>query len=169
MRFSTSRRPVGIVSLLFISGCALTAWAADSELRYVVILSRHGVRSPTAKPEDLNRYSAEPWPDWGVAPGMLTPHGRDLIKIVAAWDRSYLAQESLLSAAGCGEAKYVFAWSDSDTRSRESATAFLDGLVPGCGASAQARPPGETDPLFDPFDSGIGPPDQSLAAAAVLG
>src|SRR5205807_7309256 len=47
--------------------------------------------------------------------------------------------------------------------------AFLDGLVPGCGASAQARPPGETDPLFDPFDSGIGPPDQSLAAAAVLG
>src|SRR5690349_13103681 len=82
MRFVTARRPLGISSLLLITGCFAPAHAEDSDLRYVVILSRHGVRSPTAKPEDLNRYSAEPWPDWGVGPGMLTPHGRDLMKIV---------------------------------------------------------------------------------------
>jgi 4-phytase/acid phosphatase len=135
----------------------------------VVILSRHGVRSPTAKPEDLNRYSAEPWPDWGVAPGMLTPHGRDLIKLLGAWDRTYLSQQSLLASSGCGDAKYVFAWSDSDARTRESATALLEGMLPGCNASAKSRPPGDKDPLFDPLDSEIGPPDQGLSVAAVLG
>jgi 4-phytase/acid phosphatase len=163
------RHPAAIVSLLLVSYSAAPASGSDSELRYVVILSRHGVRSPTAKLEDLNRYSAEPWPDWGVAPGMLTPHGRDLMKLIGAWDRTYLSQQLLLGPSGCGDAKYVFAWSDSDTRSRESAAALLDGMLPGCNAAAKARAPGQIDPLFDPFDSEIGPPDQGLSAAALLG
>jgi 4-phytase/acid phosphatase len=163
------RHPVGIVFLLFVCFCAVPARGADSELRYVVILSRHGVRSPTAKPEDLNRYSAEPWPDWGVAPGMLTPHGRDLMRTLGAWDRTYLAQQSLLAPAGCNDTKYVFAWSDSDTRTRESAAALLEGMLPGCDVATKSRPTGDKDPLFDPFDSDIGPPDQSLSAAALLG
>jgi 4-phytase/acid phosphatase len=100
---------------------------------------------------------------------MLTPHGRDLMKILGAWDRTYLAQQSLLSAEGCADAKYVFAWSDTDARTRESAASLLDGMFPGCNAEAKSRAPGGKDPLFDPFDSDIGPPDQSLAAAAVLG
>jgi 4-phytase/acid phosphatase len=159
----------GVISLLFVSCYAAPATGADSELRYVVILSRHGVRSPTAKPEDLSRYSADPWPDWGVAPGMLTPHGRDLMRMLGAWDRTYLSQQSLLAPTGCGDAKYVFAWSDSDTRSRESAAALLEGMLPGCNAAAKSRPPGDKDPLFDPFDSDVGPPDPNLSAAALLG
>ena len=32
-------------------------------MKFVVIVSRHGVRSPTGKPDQLNRYSRAPWPD----------------------------------------------------------------------------------------------------------
>jgi 4-phytase/acid phosphatase len=155
-----------IVSFAFLAAFASNE---DSQLRYIVILSRHGVRSPTARPEDLNRYSAEPWPDWGVAPGMLTPHGRDLMRILGAWNRSYLSEQGLVSPTGCAEAKYVFAWSDTDARCRESGAALLDGMLPGCNATAQSRPPGERDPLFKPFESEIAPSDQGLAAAAILG
>lgn len=37
-------------------------------LKYVVIVSRHGVRSPTGKTDTLNQYSAKPWPQWTVPP-----------------------------------------------------------------------------------------------------
>ncbi len=90
------------------------------------------------------------------------------MKIVGAWDRMYLAKQDVLPAAGCPDPKYVFAYSDSDARSRESAAALLDGMLPGCDATAQSRASGK-DALFDPFGSGTGAPDQSLAAAAVLG
>jgi hypothetical protein len=46
-----------------------------SKLAYVVILSRHGVRSPIATNEALKQYAAEPWPNWRVPPGELTEHG----------------------------------------------------------------------------------------------
>ena len=42
--------------------------ANDSELQYVVYLSRHGVRSPTSKAAQYNQYSAGAWPEWPVNP-----------------------------------------------------------------------------------------------------
>ena len=43
--------------------------AANEQLVMTVILSRHGVRSPTWASERLNRYSAAPWPTWQAQPG----------------------------------------------------------------------------------------------------
>ncbi|MEO6876633.1 MAG: hypothetical protein ABI222_17600, partial [Opitutaceae bacterium] len=55
-----------------------TTWAAesDSELKLVMIVTRHGVRSPLQTNETLGRYAAEPWPDWHITPGIQTVHGR---------------------------------------------------------------------------------------------
>jgi len=39
---------------------------AEPELRYVAIISRHGVRSPTGTAGQLNAYSAKPWPLSGM-------------------------------------------------------------------------------------------------------
>ncbi len=139
------------------------------ELKFVVILSRHGVRSPTWSMEQLNQYSIEAWPNWGVPPGNLTPHGRILLKLVGAYDRAYLAQAGLLSSRGCADAGHVYFWTDSEARTLETGRALAAGMLPGCAVEVHSLPEGTHDPLFSPIAAGVGHPDRSLAAAAVSG
>lgn len=137
--------------------------AAAPELKYVVILSRHGVRSPTWDAARLNRYAAQPWPDWGVPPGELTPHGRDLVKILGAYYRERFAGDHLLGGNGCLDANRVFIWADTDQRTLETGRAFADSIVPGCGVAIHSRPEGGKDPLF----SGVSSFDPQAAVNAV--
>lgn len=76
----------------------------DEQLRYVVYLSRHGVRSPTGKPAQYNTYSVASWPDWDVPPGYLIPHGYHLMELFGAYDRVQLAGEGLILPQGCSGA-----------------------------------------------------------------
>lgn len=133
----------------------------------MLIFSRHGVRSPIASNERLNEYSAEPWPNWDVPPGYLTPHGEKLMKLFGAYDRAYLARAGLLTATGCAEAGQVYFWADTDARTLETARALTAGMLPGCRAEAHSQPQGTHDPLFSPFEAGIEPPDRRLAVEAV--
>ncbi|MGA2117549.1 MAG: histidine-type phosphatase [Bryobacteraceae bacterium] len=139
------------------------AGAAQPELQYVVIVSRHGVRAPTWDRTRLNQYSAQPWPEWGVAPGELTPHGRALIELLGAYYRSWLAGEHLLDREGCGDRSRIYIYPDKDQRTVETGRAFAESLLPGCGLETRAEPDGGADPLF----SGAGTPDPALAAEAV--
>ncbi len=74
--------------------------AHPPELKFALIFSRHGVRSPIWTNEQLNQYSAEAWPKWDVPPGKLTPHGEKLMRLFGAYDRAYLALEGLVNATG---------------------------------------------------------------------
>lgn len=74
---------------------AADAGAAPPALQAVVVVSRHGVRSPT-KLGELDAYAAQPWPAWPVGPSELTPHGAMLM---TAFGRAY--RESF-AAAGLG-------------------------------------------------------------------
>src|SRR5258705_9293996 len=49
------------------------AAAADDELVAAVIVSRHGVRSPTATRPPLATLSPDPWPAWPGPPRFLPP------------------------------------------------------------------------------------------------
>jgi len=140
-----------------------------AELTFVVILSRHGVRSPTWTTKRLNEYSAEAWPDWGVPPGYLTAHGKLLMQLFGAYDRAYLARAGLLSPAGCSEDDQVFFRADSEERTLETGRALAAGMLPACNAEVHSEREGKHDPLFSPFEVGIKPPDGRLAAAAVAG
>ena len=57
----------------------LAAWPAGAaggpkaELKYALIVSRHGVRSPTWDTARLNEYSTHAWPDWGWVQANLPP------------------------------------------------------------------------------------------------
>src|SRR5271155_1988044 len=86
--------------------------AGKPKLAYVVILARHGVRSPTATNESLRQYAAEPWPEWGVAPGELTGHGAKLLGILGGWYRGWLAQDRLLPESECQAAPNVHVRAD---------------------------------------------------------
>jgi 4-phytase/acid phosphatase len=143
--------------------------AMNAELKYVVVLSRHGVRSPTSNPEQYNAYSVAPWPQWDVPPGYLTAHGYHLMELFGAYDRMLLVNEGLLSSNGCEDAAHVTFYADSDQRTRETGKALSAGLFPGCNAPVKSFPEGTNDPLFHPHPTDYAPVDSALATAAIAG
>ena len=140
-----------------------------SELRYVVYLSRHGVRSPTGQTSQYNRFSAAPWPEWSVPPGYLTPHGFHLMELFGVYDRQQLANQGLLGSDGCADASRVLIYADSDQRTRETGKAIAQGLMPGCTLPVQFLPQGTRDPLFHPDTQTLASPSAHDDAALVLG
>ncbi len=142
---------------------------SPEHLRFVVYVSRHGVRSPTAGPAQYNIYSAAPWPEWPVQPGYLTPHGYELMRLFGAYDRVQLSANGLLAPAGCADAAHVSFVADSDQRTRETARALAQGMFPGCDVPTVARPEGTPDALFHPTAANATAVDSTSAVAAIRG
>jgi 4-phytase/acid phosphatase len=154
---------LGLVSSLHAQG------PDGAVLERIVVVARHGVRSPTKTPEALSQYSAQAWPQWPVPVGELTPHGAADVRIMGAWLRADYARMGLWPATGCPSTGAVYAWADgADQRTRASGDAVLAGAFPGCGLSARHGPEGAKDPLFDAVSSGACPIDADQAKAAVL-
>lgn len=167
---------ISIACVFAVNGALISAQSASkspkddaSELKFVVYLSRHGVRSPTALPAQYNVYSTSPWPDWDVPPGHLTPHGYDLIKQFGEFDRMELAKQGLLSQRGCEEASEVTFYADSDQRTRETGKAIAEGIFPGCHSDVQFLPEGTNDPLFHflPAAAELGTNTRAQVTAAI--
>jgi 4-phytase/acid phosphatase len=138
-------------------------------LKYVVIVSRHGVRSPTGKVDQLNQFSTQPWPAWSVPPGHLTEHGAKLMTLFGAFDRELLVKQGLLAAAGCGDTERITILADSDQRTHETGKAIAAGLMPGCDLETHALAESTPDPLFHSLTAGDVHPDKQLATAALAG
>ncbi len=169
---------VRVTSVLVI----ITAWFAwiaptiagesssDSELRYVLILTRHGVRSPLmSQTKPLESYAAEPWPQWSVPPGYLTPHGKQQMTLMGEYYRARFIHEGLLSGDPTADARHVYFRSDSDERTIETARGLAAAILPGIQIDPHARPNEKLDPLFRPAQVPLGPLDRNLGAASVLG
>ena len=65
----------------------------DTELKQVIIFSRHSVRAPVAPNSYLDSYSVRPFPAFGVAPGILTDNGARLETILGGYYRLWLTKE----------------------------------------------------------------------------
>lgn len=157
------------MALASCSAIALAQGARPEELKFAVVVSRHGVRSPTWTLDRLNQYSAAPWPDWGVAPGELTAHGRALMKIMGAFYREYFSTQKLLDKPDCSTASQVYFRADVSHRTMESAEALAESILPGCKAEIHSMGKGERDPLFEGGEAGAARQDRTLAVAAVAG
>jgi 4-phytase / acid phosphatase len=140
---------------------AASSLAAQEHLEYAAIVVRHGVRAPTWDAARLNEYSAEPWPDFGAAPGNLTPHGRALIEILGSYYREWLTSERLLNPKGCGDSAKIYIVADTDQRTVDTGRAISESILAGCEIPVHSRE--GKNPLF----SGAGATDPQLARAAV--
>lgn len=168
-----------LASLVFGAACSMqaqqsssdstSASGASQQFKFVVVISRHGVRSPTGQPGQLNPFSAQPWPTWTVPPGNLTEHGARLMKLSGAFERELLVSQGLLAAHGCSDAEHVTILADSDQRTRESGRAIAAGLMPDCKLETHALAEGVSDPLFHPLAAGNVHPDKQIATAALAG
>src|SRR5438876_2700580 len=139
-----------------------------ARLQFVVILTCHGVRSPTRPLQELETYAAEAWPSWGVKPGELTAHGAKLIKQLASYDRAYLAAAGLLQPSGCADAPHIRIRADVDQRTRETGRVWAEGALPGCHITVETVASGQ-DPLFHSQAAGVAKPDRELALASITG
>jgi len=167
-------RILGGLAAAFVALAALAAASGSDAppglvLERIVVVARHGVRSPTKTVDWLSRYSGQTWPDWPVPPGELTPHGAKDVRLMGAWLRADYASRGLWPTVGCVGANDVYAWADgADQRTRVSGDALLEGAFPGCGLTAHHGPVRAVDPVFDAAATGLCPMDAEAAKAAVL-
>jgi 4-phytase/acid phosphatase len=110
---------------------AALAQSPDGELVKVVILSRHGVRSPLVNQTELQKWTASKWPTWTCAgdkpwcPGCLTPEGAILAKQMGYYYRDHYK----LFPAGCPATDHLYFWADTDQRTLVTGAALLTGLL----------------------------------------
>jgi 4-phytase/acid phosphatase len=129
----------------------------ENRLKLVVILSRHGVRSPTWAMDRLNAYSATAWPAFSVEPGILTSRGYELLKRFGTYDRAEYARKGLLAAEGCADAAKTYVWADTDQRTIASGHALAESLFPGCPLEVHSLAEGANDPVFHSITDGVSP------------
>ena len=151
-------RPLTHIFALLAAALVLaigSAEAAPLHLVRVVIVTRHGVRPPTQTNADLGKYSDKAWPEWPVAPGELTPHGGQTVKLMGETLREAYRAQGLLPRSGCAAAGQVTVWADgADQRTRESGRITAEALQPGCGLKAAYADVHPRDPIFGGSDSG---------------
>jgi 4-phytase/acid phosphatase len=158
----------------FLFQAAPVSAAGRGELVRIVVVSRHGVRAPLQKPEELALWSDKDWPDlsadWRVAkPGDLTPAGKALAALMGGYYRALLVSESAIPSHGCPSAGSVFVRADVDPRTKDTAAGILDGLAPGCPGVRVHFLAGDVDPLFHPVKGKVCAFDRETTEAAILG
>jgi 4-phytase/acid phosphatase len=172
LRSSVRLRLFVLASLALAAAMPLARAAGESqgdELKLAVILSRHGVRSPLATPEELGAFSAQAWPKWEVAPGIQTNHGNLLVAYMGDYYRSRYASAGLLAGESTPDSPLVFVRADNDQRTIETGRILGKALTQSGEPDVHAVAGGTEDPLFRPSEAHVGHPDPDRAAAAILG
>jgi len=114
----------------------------------------------------LDRYAADPWPEWQVPRGNLTPGGAQLAGYLGTYWREHYRSLGLLAPGDCAG---VWFHANKTQRTVATAEAVAHALLPSCTAAIDTVPDGSADPLFDAVSAGVAVPDYAVAEAAVLG
>ena len=134
----------------------------------VVLVGRHGVRTPLIVPDVLAAWAEQPWPVWAEPAGDLTRHGRELATLLGRYHRASLAALGVLPPSGCPDPSAVYFYADVEQRTEETARALLEGLAPGCGIPVHSKSPAKLDPVFHPVEGGACVVDPVEAQTRIL-
>jgi 4-phytase/acid phosphatase len=147
----------------------MNRWYFSAALELVIILSRHGIRSPLVPADGFAPYAAQAWPQWPVPPGALTAHGARQMVAMGHYFRDRYLHEGLLTGDSKSDAGRIEIRADTDERTIDSGEKLAEGLLPGQAIPVHHRPVDAGDPLFVPVRLDVGHPDRALAKAAILG
>lgn len=125
--------------------------ADDWSVERVVVLMRHGVRSPERQPPLPSAVEPQPWPQWDVPTGWLTPHGAEAIRLLAATDARRFADQGVLPDTNCPALGAVALAADSFQRTIATGDSYLSALAPNCPIVAEHAEQGIPDPLFSAY------------------
>ncbi|XP_032525583.2 glucose-1-phosphatase-like [Danaus plexippus] len=126
----------------------LIAVVACYELKQVLILSRHNIRSPLN--EKLKNFSDNPWPEWNVSDLYLTEKGALMEEYMGGYIYNWLVMEKLL-VDGCPKESSVHIYANTKQRCRSSAKAFVRGAFDKCNIRVFSMYPDDMDPIFNPI------------------
>jgi len=156
--------------LALVAALLLAAPAqAAPHLERVVIVLRHGTRPPTVSNADLAKFADRPWPAWPVAPGELTPHGGEGVRLMGETVAATYRAAGVLPPTGCASAGQVAVWADNaDQRTRQTGRIFANALQPGCGLAAHWSPAAPRDPIFTGTNDAACAQDPDKASAAIM-
>ena len=117
----------------------------------MVVVSRHGVRSPLEANSALAAWTVgRAWPAWPTGrPGLLTDRGGELAALMGGYYRVHAAQAELVPAGECPAPRSVFIRADVDERTVATAQAIARGFAPDCRIDVRRAAP-SPDPLFHP-------------------
>lgn len=138
-----------------LSAARCRTTAAQPVLEKVVLVSRHGIRSPTQPVERLREETGRDWAAWPVPPGQLTDHGRADLALMGGFLARHYQAAGLLPTAGCPRKEEVVVWGDSaDDRTRQSGEIMARALAGGCPTISRSLPAGRHDPMFNAVAAG---------------
>lgn len=124
-------------------------------LRKLILVVRHGLRSPLADQVPSRAVIDHVWPVWSGVPGDLTPEGVAQMRGLGAWERALMAGNDMagLLAGGCPAPDRVRLRANSSRRTVASAEAFAAGFAPGCPVAIVHEPIGVPDGVFSPLEA----------------
>ncbi|MHA6719913.1 histidine-type phosphatase [Sphingomonas sp. RS6] len=127
--------------------------APQQHIERIVLLMRHGVRTPLHGEVPAGTRTGAPWPRWQAKDEQITPHGAAALRALARADRRWFAREGLLPLQGCPAPASVRVWTNTSPRTIASGAAYAEGLAPGCALAVGHRDADEVDPLFEPLNA----------------
>lgn len=162
----------------FLAVCVL-AFAAEADsaappypdtwhVEQVIMLFRHGVRAPLEGEIGAMELARQPWPRWQTPASVLTPHGREGMRLLGVYDRERYSALGLLPKTGCPTDGSVSIWTNTEQRTIASGQALAEGLAPNCHLIVGHQPPGSEDPLFHPIEAHAVPFDAKEAVREVI-
>lgn len=158
-----------VLGYFFTVGVSADVFAKDlkenpTTLESVIILSRHGVRSPLDSKAHLDELTSNSWRQWSVKPGYLTPRGYRLVQEMGNYYKDYLVSEKLLTGEAEKDKENIYFHANNPSRTIQTALALGESLL-GTSVTVNSAPEGKTDPLF----VGLGKLDNATKDAAMQG
>lgn len=143
----------GIILLLSMIQPTIAESKNQEKLLKMVVLSRHGLRSPIQSHEVLEGWTEKDWPYWTVKDGDLTPRGTVLVS--ALWEtlRDELWLNELFPKNICPDQELIYVRANTLERTQTTAIALLNGFAPGCGLNYMVIDSSKWDPLFTPLET----------------